>query len=79
MLSNLLYNSYHVRGKDAWINHCEYEHNVFSYAFYLINIQEKTLKDCDEIEKFVKKSLQNNDYSFLPTYKAIENTLNQKI
>ena len=61
---------FEIKG-NGWLNHYKYEHNIFAYLYYVIELQQKEMSDCDGLEKFVKMSVEKNDFKFLPLNQAL--------
>ena len=45
---------------NGWNKHIYSEHNVYSYLFYIIYIKNKSLENCNLIEKNIKNSINEN-------------------
>jgi hypothetical protein len=53
------------------VSHYKYEHNIFAYLYYIIELEEKDVNDCDGLEKYVKACISNDDLKFLPVNQAL--------
>lgn len=51
---------------EGWKTHILKSHNIESYLNFLVYIKEKKITDCTGVEKFVKESIKNNEYVFIP-------------
>ena len=54
------------RKKKGWIYHYKREHNIFSYIYFLVDLNNKNFDDCDGVEKYVKKCIEKEELIFLP-------------
>ena len=54
------------REEKGWIYHYKNKHNIYSYIYFLVELKNKNLEDCDGIEKYVKKCIENEELLFLP-------------
>lgn len=57
------------REEKGWIYHYKREHNIFSYIYFLSELQNKKFDECDGVEKFVKNCIQKEELIFLPIKK----------
>jgi len=57
------------REEKGWIYHYKREHNIFSYIYFLSELQNKKFDECDGVEKFVKNCIQKDELIFLPIKK----------
>ena len=57
---------FELRGT-GWNNHIQTEHNMWAYLAFIIYIRKKPITECDGIEKYVKKKLEQNDINFFPS------------
>jgi len=48
------------------------EHNVYNYLDFALYIEEKDLRDCNELEKYVKEMLSKKNTRFFPMNRAME-------
>jgi hypothetical protein len=51
--------------------HIRSEHNMWNYLYFIIYIWEQDKDDDDGLEQFVRRSIDSNDISWLPTNKAM--------
>jgi len=49
-----------------WESHINAEHNIISYVYFIIGLENKSPDHCDDLEKIIKNYINNNDSSFLP-------------
>ena len=54
------------RGKD-WIKHIREEHNVWSYVYFMLSIQDKPLQECTALEKFTKMQIEQSKTECFPS------------
>ena len=54
------------REEKGWIYHYKREHNIYSYIYFLVGLKNKNYKECDGIEKYVKKCIEKEELIFLP-------------
>lgn len=62
---------------NGWAFHIYTEHNVYNYLNFALYLQEKDMRDCNELEKYVKEMLSKRNIQFFPIYRsmALENSL----
>lgn len=46
-----------TRGR-GWRKHTKEEHNIWSYVYFLLLIEDKPKEECTGVEKFVKEQLE---------------------
>ena len=51
--------------------HIKNEHNMWSYFFYLLNIEMQEGQGLSQIESYVWKSFRRKDYSFTPYFNTL--------
>lgn len=51
--------------------HIKKEHNMWNYLYFIIYIWEQDKDDDDGLEQYVRRCIDSNDISWLPTNKAI--------
>ena len=51
---------------EGWLEHTNVNHNVKKYLKFLVFISQKKIDDCSSLEKHIKLSLKDKDYSFIP-------------
>ena len=56
---------FEIKG-NGWMSHYKYEHNIFAYLYYIVELESKEKNECNGLEKYVKGCLEKEDYSFLP-------------
>ena len=61
---------FEVKG-EGWNSHYKYEHNIFSYLYYIVYLESKDLNDCDGLEKYVRNCLTKKDLNFIPFNEAM--------
>lgn len=54
----------------GWVNHYKYEHNIFSYIFYMEYVKSKNINDCDGVEKYIRACIEMKKYHFIPIGRA---------
>lgn len=69
-----------IRG-NGWAYHIYTEHNVYNYLNFALYLQEKDMRDCNELEKYVKEMLSKKNIQFFPIYRsmALENSMEQNL
>ena len=66
---------FEIKG-NGWVSHYKYEHSIFAYLYYVIQLEQKEKCDCDGLEKYVKDCIEKEDYTFLPLNQSL--TLEEK-
>jgi hypothetical protein len=46
----------------TWSDHLIKDHNIFDFIIFLILIEAKHINDCDSIERYVKRLLEERDF-----------------
>ena len=48
-------------------DHVKHEHNLWNYVEYIITIKQSNIKELNNINQYIRKKIENNDISWLPT------------
>lgn len=51
---------------EGWKVHTDQSHNIINYLYFFIFIKNKDIQDCSGVEKYIKESIMNKDYKFIP-------------
>lgn len=54
------------KSKKNFIKHCESEHNMWNYVYFIIYIKNKHLKDCNGIEYYLKRTFEKGGLEWSP-------------
>ncbi|EGR33287.1 hypothetical protein IMG5_057100 [Ichthyophthirius multifiliis] len=54
------------KSQKGWYSHIYLEHNVYHLLFFMIYVYNKDVTNCDALEKYVKKCLEQNKIDFIP-------------
>ena len=57
---------------DGFEDHCENDHNMWNYIFYIIHLQRKDPTEYSGLESYVWEKYEEEDISWLPLHKAIK-------
>jgi hypothetical protein len=59
------------RKSSGFAAHIKNEHNMWNYVFFIIYIWEQDKDDDDGLEQFVRRSIDTNDITWIPTNRAL--------
>ena len=59
------------KASQGFQHHIKHEHNMWNYLFFIIYIWEQDKDDDDGLEQYVRRSIDRNDISWIPTNKAM--------
>ncbi|CAD8133367.1 unnamed protein product [Paramecium octaurelia] len=65
-------NDIDTNGSKGWHYHIYLEHSVYHMLYYIIYIKNKDPNDCNALEKFVKKCLDDKETVFFPFRRALQ-------
>ncbi|KAL4446650.1 hypothetical protein ABPG74_005588 [Tetrahymena malaccensis] len=60
------------RSEEGWYSHIYLHHNAYHLVFYLIYITKKDETECNYIEKYVKKCIEQKQINFIPDRQSTE-------
>ena len=53
------------------MKHVSEDHNVWSYVYFMLYIQDKPKQSCSALEKFVKEEIEQGRTGFFPSGQAL--------
>ncbi|CAD8173112.1 unnamed protein product [Paramecium octaurelia] len=65
-------NDIDTKGTKGWHYHIYLEHNVYHMLYYIIYIKSKDANDCNSLEKYLKKCIQEKETKFFPFGRALQ-------
>ncbi len=51
---------------EGWHKHTKKNHNIKSYLNFFVFLNLKKEKNCSGVEKYIKESIKNYNYEFIP-------------
>ncbi|CAD8151578.1 unnamed protein product [Paramecium octaurelia] len=65
-------NDIDTKGTKGWHYHIYLEHSVYHMLYYIIYIKNKDPNDCNALEKYVNKCIQEKETKFFPFGRALQ-------
>lgn len=56
---------------DGFEDHCENDHNMWNYIFYIVHLQTKDPTEYTGVESYVWKKFYNDEFDWIPLHRAM--------